>query len=114
MAKLKFDVQQAKEFASKRYEVVALGGATVLAVICLFCGISTFFGDSSPEAKILNDAPRLEAARTGGTAEKPAGLGKAVADWKAVRSAEARILLDTSLFEPGMAGSSLRFNPKAL
>src|SRR5262249_29155583 len=115
MAKFKFDVKEAKEFASKRYEVVALGGAGVLAVICLFWGVSAFFSDSSPEQKILDDANKLARARESAPVEE-LGKGnlKPVSDWKAVTPQQADLTVKTPFFLPGMAGSSLRFNPKIL
>src|SRR5439155_21236707 len=94
------------------------GAAAVLALFCLIGGISAFFGDSSPEGRILADATKLEQQRLSGggsieTTKDPKDKGK-VSEWKAVKSTEARIYYDTPLFDPFMAGSSLRFNPKIL
>jgi len=113
MAKLKLDVRNIKATLTSRKEILGLVAAGVLVVLCVVYGLSTLVGASSPEGDIQKDAKRLESLRKQGEKLPKSKEEKNPWEWNRVPLTDPHLAL-FPVFERGVAGSSLRIDPRIL
>ncbi|HYV35165.1 MAG TPA: hypothetical protein VE988_05640, partial [Gemmataceae bacterium] len=113
MAKMKIDGKKIKEIFTSRYEILAVGIAAVLVVVCLVWGVSILMGASSPVDDMMKTKAELEAKSK---QNPPAGKitkDKLDIGWPAVTKGQAKLLL-RDWYETGAGDSSGRLNPRIL
>jgi len=117
MAKLKFDVAKVKETFKTRQELIGLGVACFLAVLCLVWGFSKFLSASSPDAAIRKDADDLKRKRETAppaTQDVVKDTKSEVSKWPPVKESEAALSMSQLYFLPKWAGDARRYRPRIL